>query len=95
LLRGRNLEIKEAKLCLETSIDANDIGYTVTINGIPFMHYTEDEKLGGLPSCGIETSFTGKGLIGEHRFLVESDSSVDPDKLKDILLYFSYELQST
>jgi len=97
-LQGRDIEVSEAKLCLQVPEGQGVDGFQVKINDITFSDITSDDQCGGLPTFDIGSIFT-ESLLGEYNFVIEdagelsSEFDVDPDKLEDILLSISYKIK--
>jgi Tc toxin complex TcA C-terminal TcB-binding domain len=104
LLRGQNLQVKEALLSLVPAEKQTVDGVKLTVRGFEQAEFKPEGKMGLLPSKNLDKVFAA-GLLCEHTLTVENGgdlaasppkpgdaSPIDHEKLCDILLYVEYYL---
>ena len=99
-LNGKELQLDGAKLILNTP-EGQDLGqFSINIDNSPYTggNFSVDTDFGGLLTCDVTAAF--ESIFGDHRIAIEkadallSNSGIDSEKLKDILLCITYTLSS-
>jgi hypothetical protein len=103
-VRGRKLRIEKAMLALRLAPGASSSGFALAVDGAPVTAFAPDATLAGLPVAPMPAALLTSAL-GPHTLAVDSAgslapssplpgdvSTIDPDRLLDVLVLLEYRL---
>jgi hypothetical protein len=105
-LKGRTLNLGEAVLLGADVGPVQTVGtLKLQLNGKPVETWTGNSQVGGGPACDVKSALGN--LVGQHTLkvvdagqlgpdagTVQSAMTFDPAKLRDLLLYCEFKIQS-